>query len=186
MTNAISTDSPFCIYAIRNRLETRYYIGATSRGATRRLDEHWQLLAGGRHKNAGLQADFNRLQGEGFDGVTLEHFATASWLSSAENRWISDLRKEGATLYNDAGTRPYAQSVKASKRFLQFGELTVRLDADTAATLQHQAEQIHVTVEELAARCIQSSLSGHNESYDTWIKAIAQSMAAHKATTPPK
>lgn len=88
------------VYAIENLESGRIYIGSTTRTPRRRWIEHRSMLNRGAHRNAHLQAAWNKYGKNAFEFGVLEHMGNPRKLYLAEQFWMDVYREEGTDLYN--------------------------------------------------------------------------------------
>lgn len=75
------------IYAIRNKLSGKMYIGQTTMNFGDRRDTHYSLLRNNKHHNHELQSDWNLYGADAFEFIVLE-MCNDSDLSELETRYI--------------------------------------------------------------------------------------------------
>lgn len=97
------------IYAIRNKLNGKHYVGSTAISISGRFKSHRYQLRNGKHHSPSLQRSWDKHGESAFDFVVIEEFDDAESLLAREQYWIDKLRAaDGATGYNVAavaGTR---------------------------------------------------------------------------------
>lgn len=86
------------IYAIRNKVNGKFYIGSAIHLQKRR-DSHWRTLRAGTHKNARLQKAWLKYGAEAFVFEVLEYVADSAMLIEREQHWI-DVEKAVTDGYN--------------------------------------------------------------------------------------
>ena len=103
------------IYAIRNRVSDKVYIGQTRRTAKARFKEHKDALQSGCHTNRHLQVAWDKYGEEAFEFLVLEEPAIED-LSEAEQRWMNvfkSLDKDHG--YNMRASEPCGQTTQEVK-----------------------------------------------------------------------
>jgi group I intron endonuclease len=85
----------FVVYAIRNAVNGRTYVGSTYVGSTARLHNRWNQhksdLKGNWHCNRSLQRDWIAHGAASFEFRVLEQLTGREGLFRAERRWIGRL-----------------------------------------------------------------------------------------------
>lgn len=79
------------VYAIRNTLSQKVYIGSSTNLRKRWL-QHRSLLNNGSHPNKGLQKDWNDYGEDAFAFSVLEVVPEIEWLSCREREWIREFK----------------------------------------------------------------------------------------------
>ena len=106
------------IYAIRNKITDKVYVGCTKGKLTKRLREHKCMLNTKAHTSAEMQADFDIGGWDAFEGYVLEHLledANVVQKRAAELYWMQQF--EGK-LYNFSQTS-FAPTKEAMKKGLE-------------------------------------------------------------------
>ena len=101
LTKLISCTSVFMstgVYAIRNTVNGKHYIGSTSLGFDVRWGVHRRQLARGDHGNAHLQAAWNKYGGDVFEFFILE-VVPVDQLQTREQFWLDFYSSQGE-VYN--------------------------------------------------------------------------------------
>jgi len=86
------------VYAIKNSLNGRLYVGS-SHNIAERTRQHFNLLKNGKHSNSPMQADWGAFGSEAFEKVLLEECEPEA-LVATEQRWLDKLAPFGAQGYN--------------------------------------------------------------------------------------
>ena len=84
------------IYAIRNKINQKVYIGST-KNMYKRVTLHLYKLAGNKHTNSPLQNDYNKYGKDNFEYIVLLELNTTDNLEQ-EEQWFMDIYKD--YLYN--------------------------------------------------------------------------------------
>lgn len=87
-----------CIYAIKNRINNKAYIGSTA-FRVRRWNSHLRGLVANRHPNCHLQSAWNKYGPESFKFVILELVDDTNLLIEREQYWLNVYQKTSET-YN--------------------------------------------------------------------------------------
>lgn len=87
------------IYAIKNEINGKWYIGATYDFEYRWAD-HRAALNSGRHRNMTLLHDWRKQHGQGFSFEILEEVTNENDLPLREVDWITFAAEKGTNLYN--------------------------------------------------------------------------------------
>jgi len=99
-----------CIYAIRNNVTGKYYVGQTC-SFRKRVARHFNDLSNNKHHCSHLQRSFNKYGQLCFEIVVLE-ICSQSDLTECEQKWMDAFRSKPG-LYN---TAPAAASLVGVKR----------------------------------------------------------------------
>jgi hypothetical protein len=94
------------IYAIKNSIYPRVYVGSTRRGFRSRWASHRSSLVHGTHGNAYLQFDWNQFGPHSFKFIVLEVVLVGTRFYFGEWYWINHFRRLDYELYNIIGPRP--------------------------------------------------------------------------------
>lgn len=86
------------VYAIRNMISGRLYVGA-SWNLDSRFGNHLSMLRSGWHSNPALQRDWDWLGNEAFEFLILE-YCTDTLLGDRELSWVSLFMAIGPGVYN--------------------------------------------------------------------------------------
>lgn len=86
------------IYAIRNKINGKAYVGS-SQNMRRRVEEHFQALSSGKHQNYNLQQAYDFYGAHNFAPETLEVVEKADLLDKCEQRHL-DRQLAGSGAYN--------------------------------------------------------------------------------------
>ena len=92
------------IYKITNIYSGKVYVGQSKNIFKRRM-QHFSELERGTHKNAALQADWNKSGGKGFRWEVIE-YCSIEKLNEREQYWITTLNTFAPHGYNQ-GWEPY-------------------------------------------------------------------------------
>jgi len=87
------------VYAIRNTISGRQYIGSST-NLRDRIRSHIRELSLGCHANHALQSDYSQMGADHFEATVLVRGTTPSNLASAEVDRITSLLSSGVALYN--------------------------------------------------------------------------------------
>ena len=114
MANSILSASG--IYQIRNRINSKVYVGSAARFG-KRWREHRSLLNNGKHHSEKLQRAWNKYGESSFEFIVLENVLDHSLLLTTEQLWIDklDAVKNGYNLCPVAGSskgRKYTEEVR--------------------------------------------------------------------------
>ena len=87
-----------------------WYVGSTFNYA-QRMREHWTRLKGGNHRNAVLQAAWDRLDPHQFEHETLQRIfeCSPSNLRAAEQAWVDAVRQSATPCLNLANPKADTQ-----------------------------------------------------------------------------
>lgn len=125
------------IYAIRNTLNGRVYIGSSSRAVLVRWTEHRKLLRAGRHHSLTLQRSWSKHGEAAFEILLIEAVADLSKLVEREQFWIdahrSTDKRFGFNRWPVAGGgRVYTAETRAKMAAAKIG---TKHSADTKAKM---------------------------------------------------
>lgn len=82
------------IYAIRNKITGKAYIGQTAMNFGDRRDCNFAKLRHNKHDNHNLQEDFNKYGENNYEFVVLEELSDCSSIDEREKFWISKYKEE--------------------------------------------------------------------------------------------
>ena len=82
------------IYAIRNKITGKAYIGQTAMNFGDRRDCNFAKLRHNKHDNHNLQEDFNKYGENNYEFVGLEELSDCSSIDEREKFWISKYKEE--------------------------------------------------------------------------------------------
>lgn len=125
------------VYAVRNKVTGKVYIGCTAGKLNKRLREHKSMLNTGIHSSAEMQADFNAGGWEMFEGEVLEQLPEGCNVitkRAAELYWMQEFADR---LYN-CTQASFAPTPEANAK----GVATAQLTASTRMTEQHQHAEL--------------------------------------------
>lgn len=108
------------IYAIRNTVNDKFYVGSAVK-FSRRKAQHFHLLRNGKHHSIRLQNAWNRYGESNFVFEILECIENILTLVDIEQRWIDDLDSFGLNGYNAtpiAGSRLGSKASEETKKKL--------------------------------------------------------------------
>lgn len=82
------------IYAIRNKITGKAYIGQTAMNFGDRRDCNFAKLRHNKHDNHNLQEDFNKYGENNYEFIVLEELSDCSSIDEREKFWISRYKEE--------------------------------------------------------------------------------------------
>jgi group I intron endonuclease len=104
------------IYALRNRITGRVYVGRATSLEDRRV-AHLTELRGGYHANRHLTRDWAAHGADAFEWTILEYVTDPARLERVERRWIRRLLADGAAvLYNATSVPKISRAERCSRR----------------------------------------------------------------------
>lgn len=116
---------PTGVYAIRNKVNGKHYVGSARTSIIKRFNDHRIHLRKGNHCNRYLQFAWNKYGAEAFDFIVLEDCEPAKCFER-ETYWIAELksadREYGYNLYPVAGA-PLGVKQSAEQRAKQSARL---------------------------------------------------------------
>lgn len=130
MADAILASSG--IYAIRNKINGKAYIGSATK-LTTRLNYHRSFLRRGKHANSKLQRAWDRYGADGFEFSIMEAVEDKGELAAREQHWIDALNSVDAG-YNIRRIATSNQGLKASP------ETRAKMSASQRGTIRHTPE----------------------------------------------
>ena len=82
------------IYAIRNKITGKAYVGQTAMNFGDRRDCNFAKLRHNKHDNHNLQEDFNKYGENNYEFIVLEELSDCSSIDEREKFWISKYKEE--------------------------------------------------------------------------------------------
>jgi group I intron endonuclease len=147
------------IYAIRNTVNGKIYVGSSVHIGRRRRD-HMRQLKTSTHKNNRLQAAWIKYGAVAFEFEVLEHVHDRFRLIEREQHWITELKADGRTGYNIlpcAGSRAGSVVTEETRRKLSAAGMN-RTHSDETRHLLSGLLTGKVRTDEMRARIRESAI----------------------------
>lgn len=95
------------IYAIRNKITGKAYIGQTAMNFGDRRDSQYSLLRHNKHTNLELQKEFNSFGIDNYEFIIVEELFDCSDIDEREKFWISEYKKKGLAYNLQSGGKGF-------------------------------------------------------------------------------
>lgn len=160
------------IYAIRNTINNKVYVGSAT-NLRKRMLTHISLLNSSKHHSKKLQSSWNKNGGSSFSVDVLEYVADVSDLIITEQKWIDSMLSYGKKGYN---MTPIAGSIIGSIRSEEAKKITAEKNRGSKRSdeTKKRISEAGMNRSQESIDKMRASLTGRKLSEDHRLKCVSR------------